>query len=491
MVLLSGLSLIIVCSSLFIYAFYQARNANWKLAVLSLILAGLILRVYISLDPNLHKWDERYHALVAKNMVGSFLMPTLYKEPLLPYDPKNWSANHIWLHKQPLPLWLMSLSIFLFGNLAFAVRIPSIILSTIGILLIYQIGKKTFDQRTGFLAAFLYSINGLILELTGGRVATDHIDVAFMFFVMLSVFLVCNNPKNSILKYFFVGLSIGAAMLCKWLPALVVLPVWFVLRTNNRSIKDEFASFVKETLVMISGILLIFLPWQIYMYLHFPEEMKLELQFNLMHYSQTLENHSGNVFYFINKIRINYGELIYLPLIWAIYQLIKKYNAQILAMLIWFTLPLLFFSFAMTKMQGYIVFASAPLFLFTANFYYWLLEFKNRKIKLFCILLCILLIGLPIRYSLERIKPFIEREDAEFITPIKNFHADHGVLFNYPMPIEAMYFTNIVAAYSKMPSKEEIDILKKNGFTIYVNSNNAVEFPGKDLVNLVNLEKIK
>jgi 4-amino-4-deoxy-L-arabinose transferase len=49
------------------------------------------------------------------------------------------------------------------------------------VLLTFLIGKRLFDERTGFIAAFLCSLNGLIIETSGGRAATDHYDVLYLF----------------------------------------------------------------------------------------------------------------------------------------------------------------------------------------------------------------------------------------------------------------------------------------------------------------------
>ena len=118
----------------------------------ALVLAGFLLRIFAASDPFLHEWDERYHALVAKNMMENPFKPMLYKTPLLDYDYKSWSSNHIWLHKQPVPLWLMSLSLKTFGLSAFSLRIPSILCSTLGILLMFFVGKNLFGRSVGFFS---------------------------------------------------------------------------------------------------------------------------------------------------------------------------------------------------------------------------------------------------------------------------------------------------------------------------------------------------
>ena len=93
-----GILVIFLCTIGYTYAWKFQKVDNVKWAILLILLCGLILRVYTSTDLYLHDWDERYHALVAKNLIGHPLIPTLYDDPILPYDFRNWVGNHIWLH---------------------------------------------------------------------------------------------------------------------------------------------------------------------------------------------------------------------------------------------------------------------------------------------------------------------------------------------------------------------------------------------------------
>ena len=53
-----------------------------KYALYALLLAALVLRLVItSLDPYLNEWDERFHAVVAKNMMQYPLKPMIRLEP--------------------------------------------------------------------------------------------------------------------------------------------------------------------------------------------------------------------------------------------------------------------------------------------------------------------------------------------------------------------------------------------------------------------------
>lgn len=99
-----GILTIFICLVGYCYSWKLQNETRFKWAVLVLVLCGLLLRIFTSADLYLHVWDERYHALVAKNLIHHIFEPTLYDHPLLPYDYTNWTSNHIWLSKPPIAL---------------------------------------------------------------------------------------------------------------------------------------------------------------------------------------------------------------------------------------------------------------------------------------------------------------------------------------------------------------------------------------------------
>jgi len=476
--LLFGILTIFFCSIGYFFSWRYWTKENYKIAILLLVVCGLSLRIYTSTDCYLHTWDERYHALVAKNLIQHPLTPTLYDNPILPYDYKNWTANHIWVHKQPLPLWIMATSMWIFGVNEIALRLPSIILTTIGIWLSFFIGSYFFNNKIGYLTAFLYSINGLIIELTAGRVATDHIDIFFLFFVELAIFFsILFSQKQKTIYNILAGVSIGAAILSKWLPALIVVPIWLLIVIDSGKFKPKVIIF--QFIILLTTCILIFLPWQLYIYKTFPVEATWEASFNFKHITEAIEGQTGPFYYFIDKIRINYGELIYLPLLWFLWKTFKnRNNLKRLAIAIWFLVPLLFFSFAKTKMQAYILFTSPALFLMISEFWFMLSDYKkNHKLKWFFNLILFLLIALPIRYTIERTKPFERNErNPKWVSDLKELNdkkIKNGVLFNYDKPIEAMFYTNLTV-YPYIPDKTVINDLIEGGHTIIIKNNGNI-----------------
>ncbi len=473
-----GIAVIVFSTISFLLSWKLLKKEKYKITIFLLVIGGLFLRIYTSTDLYLHEWDERYHALVAKNIISHPLKPTLYDNPVLPYDYKNWSGNHIWVHKQPLPLWTMALSMRIFGVNEIALRLPAIIMTTIGIVLMFLIGSSLFNKKIGYLSALLYSINGLVIELTAGRVATDHIDVFFLFFIQLAVFLSIKfvQQQKSYINI-LVGIAIGAAILSKWLPALIVIPIWLLIVVDSK--KFNIKQIILQLVIVVTVATIIFLPWQIYIFEAFPNEARSEANLNIQHLTHVLDGRGAPFYYFIDRIRINYGELIYIPLIWfIIYTFKNNIDKKRLAILVWTLVPLVFFSIAKTKMQGYILFICPALFIITADFWYMMYNYsKNNKYRFFISLFLILMIALPVRYTIERVKPFenINRKPA-WVTNLKDINNENiknGIILNCDKYIEAMFYTDMTA-YGYIPNKSIIMDLKNKGYTIIINDNGKI-----------------
>src|SRR5687768_11870528 len=101
---------------LFIVAVVLFLKGKTGLSLIVLTVGGFVLRLLMTnTDPFIYDWDEQYHALVAKNLADHPGIPKLYSEPLLHPEEMRWDKNHIWLHKPPLFLWLIAMSIKIFG----------------------------------------------------------------------------------------------------------------------------------------------------------------------------------------------------------------------------------------------------------------------------------------------------------------------------------------------------------------------------------------
>jgi len=101
--------------------------------------------------------------------------------------------------------------------------------------------------------------------------------------------------------------------------------------------------------------------------------------------------------------------------------------------------------------------------------------------------ICIFLLVLPIRYSIERIKPFSNKERTlPWISEMQKIDqydsSNRKVIFNCKYPIQTMFFTDFVA-YERIPTVEKLKKLDEEGVAIYIDNYNAEEFSGLDFIN--------
>ncbi len=452
-------------------AWRQARRGSIRPAVLLLLLGGLLLRLGPALDPCLHMWDERYHALVAKNMMAHPLEPTLYENPVLPEDPFNWTESRIWLHKPPFALWCMAASMRLFGTNEFVLRLPSLIVSTLGILLCFAFARELYGRRVGFVAAFLYTIQGAVIEFGSGRCATDHVDTMFSFLIGGSIVLYQISLRRCKWAAILIsGALLGLALLTKWLPALIVLPVAAALSLAHG--KWAWRSTLKDLSILTAVAALVAAPWTLYAGSRFPAIAHHEHLMNIAHFTTGLDGQVGGPLYYFDRLRMVYGELVYLPCLWFLYRSSRSLkHLRRWAILIWWLVPYVFFSFAATKMVGYILPTTIPVLTISALFWVVLERHvrSGARSKWAGILILIVLIALPIRYCIERMKPFQDlasrRALRQHIIDTVGPDPTHAVVFDCKYQYEAMFYTGCVA-YERSADNATKRSLSERGFRV-------------------------
>ena len=479
--LLKGIGLIILNLYCYKLAYSQYKKDNYSVALWCIVLSGFVLRLWCITDPFLHEWDERYHALVAKNLLTNPLKPTLFVEPILDYDFRQWTHNHVWLHKQPLSLWCIALSIKLFGCYEWAIRLPSLIFSLLAIVMTYKIAFFiTKSREKALLAAFFHAANGFVIELASGRGATDHVDNTFFFFIETAVFLTTIYvEKQRFLTLVGVGVALGCALLTKSFPALIVLPIFFLLSVDSIGFKRTAAySFV---LILVAFSL--YLPWQYYIFQQFPNEAQWENNYNFQHLYEAVEGHSGEWWWHLDEARIVWNELIYIIFLWFLFYFFKnRSDKKLWALLIWIMLPYVFFSAVATKMWAYILFTAPAIFIVEASFLVHIKHVETRFTHLKNIVFYVVVL-LAIRYSYERVKPFPNatyKASVYRAQKIKEFAPfflgkDKNIVFGLDNYIECMFYHDNTIAYLNIPNDGIMDSLKRLNYTLFI-----ADYPTKD-----------
>lgn len=337
----------------YFYLLDKSKIWFYSLFFLAFTLTGIGFAI---IPDYLNPWDEQFHALVAKNFMHHPFRPTLFGE-IYHANYQDWSANHIWLHKQPLFLWQIAISFKLFGVSLLSLRLPSILMHAATSILILSISKRYLSKNFALLCAALFAFSDFQLGLVSGVIGMDHNDVAFCFYITASFWAWIKYYETKQLKWvIWIGFFSGGAILCKWLVGLIVYAGWgIILLLTELKVKRAWRDIMTSAIITI----IIALPWQIYCYFSFTTEYLYELNYNTLHFSSGIEGHIGDYMYHLNGMNVLYGNGILVQIIiissillMLLIGLIKKKHYYSFASSI-FIIIYLFFTLASTKLIAY------------------------------------------------------------------------------------------------------------------------------------------
>jgi len=465
-------------------SFKKSTDLPYSFILYCLVILGFIARVYMAhIDPFLHIWDERFHALVARNMMDMPFKPMLRAYPVVKADLFSWTQGSLWLHKPPLFMWQMALSMKLFGTTVYALRYPSIIMGTLMIPMVYNIVTTlTKDKLIAIITAGLFCFSNFHLELVAGIRSMDHNDLCLEFYVLASVWAwVQYEEKKRWYWLLLIGLFSGGAILTKWLIGLFVYLVWGIKilwqLKRQWSIK-EIAFFLFSLCICC----LVFLPWQYFIWTHYPLEAAIENNFNNRHITEALEGHEGNIFFYLSRFPQLFGEGIFLLIFPGVllWYRSKDKSTMLSAALLWGTLfVFLFFSIIVkTKVISHVYFVAPFTMMLMAYSIAFILRNWLKKGYLTAVFLCgiFLLNAKPEKIILDQSAENEERNHNIWnarVYALQQFKLPkNAVVVNVPDCPSFMFFNKDAVAYEFF-SEEQVAELKHKKRPIFAFDNVA------------------
>jgi 4-amino-4-deoxy-L-arabinose transferase-like glycosyltransferase len=454
------------------------------IAIILVMVVGFALRAYMAwVDKFLHPWDERFHALVARNMMHHPFKPMLRASPVTDnYDPNMWCGNHIWVHKQPLFMWQMALSMKVFGVSEFTMRIPSVLMGTCMILILYRLAiLLTSNRHIALIAAGLLALSHFHLQMIAGIKGMDHNDVALGFYVLASIWAYAEYTRRP--KWYWivlVGLFAGCAILNKWLLGLLVFLGWGINIMAGWKHGIRFRD-IKHFLVALLVCCIVFLPWQWYILDRFPNEARYEFEFNRRHITEALEGHSGSVFFYFGKFPDLFGHILFLfPVagIALIYlKKLKTNNTLFLAFLSSILVVFCFFSFIVkTKVDTYLFFIVPLCLSFSAIGIYYIGQRIRKNVLLISTLVIMGFLALNPIQIINYLSPEnTERNDrihnARIYRSVGSIIPEHTTVvmnMNSFEDIDVMFYNNHLTAYAWTLAESDINMLREKKIPIAV-----------------------
>jgi len=208
---------------------------NWRRGLL-LFLAVLVLSLpQAALLPLLDR-DEPRFAEASREMLqsGNFIVPTFNHAPRYA--------------KPPLIYWCQTMGYTIFGENAFAARLPSLLATAATALLLMTWGTRLGSEQMGLAAGLLYAF--CFQAIQQGRVATA--DALLIFFMTLTAFAgwLIIRPRQSgrvrVVCFAVLALGFAGGFLAKGPEALLpLLPLLICARKTESNVTGKLlASFV-------------------------------------------------------------------------------------------------------------------------------------------------------------------------------------------------------------------------------------------------------
>ena len=337
------------------------------------ILVASFLTVLTNLDHTaIHYWDEGFHAMVSRNLTKHPFLFTLYDQPWLPFDYKNWGGNHVWLHKPPLAMWKICVSHWIFGFNTFALRFPSAVLATVSVWITYQIAHQLFNQRIGLIAAFLQSFNPFLFGSIHGYKYSDHIDISLLFWVEVSCWLLLRAIRTGRWQtYVCCGFAQGLAYLSKSYLALITFGIasviWLAYRIQFLHSQPDSTSRISLKhlgWIFLSSITTV-LPWTIFCLIRHPKEFLWEHKRVIDHLSTDVESWGSTwdrpLFDYMILFYPGFYAFLLLTVLFLVVLMIKKRRLGEFFILAWAIGVIVPHCYALTKTPSATIISLPPL----------------------------------------------------------------------------------------------------------------------------------
>ena len=308
----------------------------------------------------------------------------------------DWAVPHLvglrYFEKPPLGYWLNAVSLKVFGENNFAVRLPTALAAGLSAWFVWLLlVRMGYARSTALTAAAIYL--GMTEVLLVGTIAV--LDTPFTLFLtggMVLFYLGVNDPEQRRHRRYLLasGISFGLAFLTKGFLALV-LPgmILFVYALLQRRYKLLWTSLLVATIAIVAV-----LPWAII--IHFREADFWRYFIVEEHIRRFLEpnaQHPQPFYFFIMYFpAMAFPWVAFLPAaIIGIRQGVA--NKDFLRyLLLWFILPFVFFSVSRGKLATYILPVFAPLVaIITVGIINYLKAGKTRLFTLGAIINTVLL----------------------------------------------------------------------------------------------------
>ena len=292
--------------------------------------------------------DEPRYAEVPREMVatGDYISPRL--------------AGCVWFEKPVLQYWMSAAAYHIFGVNEFAARFPSALAATVTVIALFFAIRRAFSERVALSVSIVMLTMGMLIAFA--RIVTpDTFLAATMSISIIFGYLAITADGRDSFKYWLLcGAFLGLAVLAKGLVGIVL--VIGILGVFLLVMRKLDAGSLRGLLVALLICVIVAAIWYVPVWLKHGSAFvdKFFLEHHFERYLTNRHSHPQPIyFYLIVTIAGTMPWTFFLaPAALRLRKLRPRTsNRDSLLVLawIWFALPLLFFSFSVSKLPGYLL----------------------------------------------------------------------------------------------------------------------------------------
>ncbi|WP_240341735.1 glycosyltransferase family 39 protein [Arthrobacter sp. Alg241-R88] len=186
------------------------QDERWERPSLLAFLAGTAVLFLWGLDAN--GWANPYYSAAAQ--AGSQDWTAFF------FGSFEW-GNLITVDKTPLSIWVMSLSVRLFGLSSWSILVPQALMGVTTSYLVYKIIRRGFGPRTALFGAAVYATTPVVVLMS----RFNNPEPLMGLLTVACVLLTLKAMESGRLKNFaLAGVLLGLAFMAKQVQALLVVP---------------------------------------------------------------------------------------------------------------------------------------------------------------------------------------------------------------------------------------------------------------------------
>ena len=396
-----------------------------------MLLAGAAIRLVSLGEYPLADTTEARYGEIARVMAdgGDWITPRL--EPDVPF----WG-------KPPLSIWLTAAAFSAFGVSEFWARLPTFLLILACAWMLVHLGSNVRDKATGLAAAAIFLTTGLGF-VAAGTVMTDPALVFTTTLAMVSFWRAVIGLDRRWGYVFFVALGLG--LLAKgpvaWVLSLAPIGVWAFWHGRWRQLM--------QILPWRSGLALmlaIAVPWYVAAELRTPGFLDyfligehwlrfVDSGWDGDLYGSAHAQPRGMIWLFWFGSAMPWSIVaIFFAVRWLRHRTVQTISEWNLYLILWATVPMLFFSFAGNILPAYVLPGLPALGLLLAQ---PLAAQKSRMLHVGWVIPALFLVMAP-TVIFDRVK---ENSQCTLMQRVSNMGQAHRVIYLYSRPYSAMFYS--------------------------------------------------